>query len=44
MVQWKPTSIHKDIGSIPGLEQQVDTSCGVGCRHGLDLGIAVAEM
>ena len=37
-----PTSIHKDLGSIPGLTQWVKdlvllrVSCGVGCRFGLD--------
>ena len=36
-----PTSIHGDVGSIPGLTQWVGdpslpVDCGVGCRHGLD--------
>ena len=36
-----PTSIHEDMGSIPGLTQcegsGVAVSCGVGLRHGSDL-------
>ena len=39
-----PTSIHEDVGSIPGLTQQVKgfgvaVSCGVGFRHSLDLAL-----
>ena len=37
-----PTGIQEDVGSIPGLPQQVKDlalpcSCGIGHRHGLDL-------
>ena len=38
-----PTSIHEDVGSIPGLAQgvrdRVATSCGVGHRHSSDLAL-----
>ena len=44
MAQWvtNPTSIHEDMGSIPGLTKQVEdlavaVSCSVGCRHSSDL-------
>ena len=38
------TSIHKDLGSIPGPDQWakgcgIFMSCGVDCRHGLDLAL-----
>ena len=43
MAQWVKnlTSIHKDVGSIPGLSQRVKdsvfpTSCGTGLRSSLD--------
>ena len=37
-VERKTTGIHEDVGSIPGLTQQVKVvmSCSVGCRQGLD--------
>ena len=42
--QWvkNPTSIHEDVGLIPGLTLWVKgprmaMSCGVDCRHGSDL-------
>ena len=37
-----PTSIHKDVGSIPGLDQWIKdlaVSCGVGCRLSSDLAL-----
>ena len=41
MAQWvtNPTSMHEDVGLIPGLAQgvkgsSVASSCSVGCRHG----------
>ena len=37
------TSIHEDVGLIPGLAQRVALSCGVGRRHTSDpLLVAVA--
>ena len=36
-----PTSIHEDAGLIPGPDygSVIAMSCGVGCRHGLDLAL-----
>ena len=42
-LETNPTSIHKNVGLIPVLAQWVGhVSCGVGCRHGSDPGVAMA--